>query len=172
MSSTRGRDLFAVGVVLYELLAGERPWGAVRGVREMRAVVERAARPSPRAASEPRSGLALAAERLLARDASRIASPPPRTRCARSPLSARASSDRCASASLVVQRCAHSPCADIFCHGSDLTTRNEFHNGNAQKKGKRWIDHDLSHPIKRANGRGDRAAVVDAILRRAAKGLS
>src|SRR5579863_2894857 len=36
---------------------------------------------------------------------------------------------------------------DIHCHAADLTTRNEFHNGKAQKKGKRWIDHDLSAGI-------------------------
>src|SRR5579872_121594 len=34
--------------------------------------------------------------------------------------------------------------SDISCHPGDLTTRNEFHNGKAQKKAKRWIDRDLS----------------------------
>jgi hypothetical protein len=33
--------------------------------------------------------------------------------------------------------------ADIDCQAADLTTRNEFHNGKAQKKAKRWIDPDL-----------------------------
>jgi hypothetical protein len=33
---------------------------------------------------------------------------------------------------------------DISCHAFDLTTRNEFHNGKAQKKAQRWIDLDLS----------------------------
>ncbi len=69
-------DLFAVGVVLYELLAGERPWGPVRGVREMKAVVEAA--PVPLLARRPRLDRPLAAvvERLFARDpAGRFAGP-------------------------------------------------------------------------------------------------
>lgn len=69
-------DLFAVGVVLYELLAGERPWGPIRGVREMKAVVE--APPAPLLARRPRLDRALAAvvERLFARDpAGRFAGP-------------------------------------------------------------------------------------------------
>jgi serine/threonine protein kinase len=69
-------DLFAVGVVLYELLAGERPWGPIRGVREMKAVVE--APPVPLLARRPRLDRALAAvvERLFARDpAARFADP-------------------------------------------------------------------------------------------------
>jgi len=61
-------DMFAVGVILYELLAGERPWGPLRGVREMRAVVDEA--PVPLLACRPRldRALAAAAERLIARD--------------------------------------------------------------------------------------------------------
>jgi hypothetical protein len=38
----------------------------------------------------------------------------------------------------------HGSCRDISCHANDLTTRNKFHNGKAQKKAKRWIDLDLS----------------------------
>jgi len=69
-------DLFAVGVVLYELLAGERPWGPIRGVREMKAVVE--APPVPLLARRPRLDRALAAvvERLFARDLARRFSGP------------------------------------------------------------------------------------------------
>jgi serine/threonine-protein kinase len=60
-------DLFAVGVVLYELLCGERPWGPVRGLRELRAVAELP--PAPLATKRPRIDRALAAavERLLQR---------------------------------------------------------------------------------------------------------
>jgi serine/threonine-protein kinase len=69
-------DLFAVGVVLYELLTAERPWGPIRGVREMKAVVELA--PIPLLRRRPRldRALALVVERLLARDpALRFAAP-------------------------------------------------------------------------------------------------
>ena len=53
-------DLFAVGIVLYELLAGERPWGPIRGVREMKAVVEQP--PVPLLARRPRLDRALAVD--------------------------------------------------------------------------------------------------------------
>jgi serine/threonine protein kinase len=61
-------DLFAVGVVLYELLTGERPWGPIRGLRELKAVVE--SLPVPLRTRRPAidRGLATAAERLLVRD--------------------------------------------------------------------------------------------------------
>ena len=49
---------------------------------------------------------------------------------------------------------------DISCHAVDLTTRNEFHNGKAQKKGGRWIDRDLCSRIRCIAFRLDRAAVV------------
>jgi eukaryotic-like serine/threonine-protein kinase len=64
-------DLFAVGVVLYELLCGERPWGPIRGVREMKAVVD--APPVALLARRPRLDRALAGvtERLFARDPAR-----------------------------------------------------------------------------------------------------
>jgi serine/threonine protein kinase len=64
-------DLFAVGVVLYELLAGERPWGPIRGVREMKAVVDLP--PVSLLARRPRldRALAVVAERLFARDPAR-----------------------------------------------------------------------------------------------------
>ena len=63
-------DLFAVGIVLYELLTGERPWrtGAAGGsLREMIDVVHRA--PVPIAVRCPSidPGLAAAVERLVAR---------------------------------------------------------------------------------------------------------
>jgi serine/threonine protein kinase len=60
-------DLFAVGVVLYELLCGVRPWAPLRGVHEMQAVV----RGPPRPLEERRPGfdrtLSAAVHRLLAR---------------------------------------------------------------------------------------------------------
>ena len=37
---------------------------------------------------------------------------------------------------------------DIYCHGTDLSTRHQFHNGKAQKKGDRWIDPDLLSGIE------------------------
>src|ERR1700722_16229405 len=61
-------DLFAVGVVLYELLAGERPWGPIRGIREMKAVVDTAAFPLLQRRPGLDRGLAAAVERLFARD--------------------------------------------------------------------------------------------------------
>ncbi len=60
-------DLFAVGVILYELLAGERPWGPLRGVRELRAVVDEPARPLPRRRNRAERALAGVVDRLLAR---------------------------------------------------------------------------------------------------------
>jgi serine/threonine-protein kinase len=60
-------DLFAVGVILYELLAGERPWGPLRGARELRAVVDDPARPLPRRRTRVERALAGVVERLLAR---------------------------------------------------------------------------------------------------------
>jgi serine/threonine-protein kinase len=69
-------DLFAVGVVLYELLAGERPWGPIRGVREMKAVVDRPPVPLLRRRPGVDRALAAIAERLFARDpALRFAGP-------------------------------------------------------------------------------------------------
>jgi serine/threonine protein kinase len=61
-------DLFAVGVLLYELLSGARPWGPIRGVREMEAVVERPPVPLLARRAGLDRALALAVERLLARD--------------------------------------------------------------------------------------------------------
>lgn len=59
-------DLFAVGVVLYELLSGERPWGRQTASRELRRTTEEP--PAPLASHrliEP--GLARVVERLLSR---------------------------------------------------------------------------------------------------------
>lgn len=64
-------DLFAVGVVLYELVAGARPWGPIRGVREMRAVVECAPKPLLEARPKVEPGLAAAVDRLVDRDPAR-----------------------------------------------------------------------------------------------------
>jgi serine/threonine protein kinase len=64
-------DLFAVGVILYELLSGERPWGPVRSVGAMKAVVEQ----PPRSILELRPSvdrnLASVVERLIERDPER-----------------------------------------------------------------------------------------------------
>jgi eukaryotic-like serine/threonine-protein kinase len=69
-------DLFAVGIVLYELLTGERPWGPIRGVREMKAVVERPGVPLLERRPRLDRALAAVAERLFARDPGRrFASP-------------------------------------------------------------------------------------------------
>jgi serine/threonine-protein kinase len=64
-------DLFAVGVVLYELLAAARPWGPIRNVRQQLAVVEAPA--VPITAHRPRidPGLARAVDRSIERDPSR-----------------------------------------------------------------------------------------------------
>src|SRR5215472_178747 len=75
---------------------------------------------------------------------------------------------------------------DISCHTTDLTTRNEFHNGKAQKKGKRWIDRDLlaglrslklraivrrlSSRVLEKNGRRRRGSCVGRVARAAARG--
>jgi serine/threonine protein kinase len=61
-------DLFAVGVVLYELLAGARPWGPARSAQEMRAVVEEAHVPLLDRRSSLPSPLVAAVERLIAPD--------------------------------------------------------------------------------------------------------
>lgn len=60
-------DLFAVGVVLYELLAGVRPWGPLRALGELRAALWDA--PMPLAARRPDlpGPLARAVDRLLER---------------------------------------------------------------------------------------------------------
>lgn len=60
-------DLFAVGVILYELLAGVRPWGSMRAMSELRAAVSEA--PVPLSARRPglRPDLAHAVDRLLER---------------------------------------------------------------------------------------------------------
>ncbi len=60
-------DLFAVGVILYELLAGQRPWGPMRGARELQAVIDERPRPLPRRRSRMERALAAVVERLLAR---------------------------------------------------------------------------------------------------------
>ena len=61
-------DLFAVGVLLYELLAGQRPWGPIRGVREMKAVVEQPALPLLERRPRLASSLVAVVERLIQRD--------------------------------------------------------------------------------------------------------
>jgi serine/threonine protein kinase len=61
-------DLFSVGVVLYELLSGERPWGPVRGIGELRAVIERPPTPVASRRSDLAPLLAAAVDRLVAPD--------------------------------------------------------------------------------------------------------
>jgi serine/threonine protein kinase len=69
-------DLFAVGVVLYELLAAQRPWGRIRGARDLCRVVDEDATPLGTHCARLDHGLLAAVDRLLARCASkRFASP-------------------------------------------------------------------------------------------------
>jgi serine/threonine protein kinase len=131
-------DLFAVGIVLYELLCGVRPWGALRGIREMRAVVEHQPVPLAARRSGVHRALAAAVDRLLAhRRQDRFATAEDALR-ALAPFGAgELGSLRLGAivAPLVSARAAMSM-HDISCHADDLTARNEFPNGNAQKKGK------------------------------------
>ncbi|MDP9148951.1 MAG: serine/threonine protein kinase [Myxococcota bacterium] len=60
-------DLFAVGVILYELLCAERPWGPVRGIGELRAVAEQPLVPLKVHRRNVSPALAGVVERLLAR---------------------------------------------------------------------------------------------------------
>jgi serine/threonine protein kinase len=64
-------DIFAVGVVLYELLAGERPWGPLQGIREMRATAEEPPMPLLRRRPLVDRALAVVVERLIERDRAR-----------------------------------------------------------------------------------------------------
>jgi serine/threonine protein kinase len=61
-------DLFAVGVVLYELLAGLRPAAARKGMGELRALERGQLTPLSRYRPDLEPGLVAAVERLLARD--------------------------------------------------------------------------------------------------------
>jgi serine/threonine-protein kinase len=60
-------DLFAVGIVLYELLAGERPWGSMRAASELRAVVSGPAAPLSSRRPDLSAPLASAVDRLVER---------------------------------------------------------------------------------------------------------
>ena len=60
-------DLFAVGVVLYELLAGVRPWGPLRAMSELRAAASDAPAPISTRRPDLPSPLASAVDRLLER---------------------------------------------------------------------------------------------------------
>jgi serine/threonine-protein kinase len=75
-------DLFAVGIVLYELLAGVRPWGPAPGAGETRRTLDEPVVPLDWRRSGLPRGLAIAVERLLAR------SPDARFRCAEDALRA------------------------------------------------------------------------------------
>jgi len=69
-------DLFAVGVVLYELLAGARPWGPARGTNELRSVLSTPPVPLAALRELPARPLVAALDRLLAREPpARFASP-------------------------------------------------------------------------------------------------
>ena len=60
-------DLFAVGVVLYELLAGARPWGPARATTELRSVLDEPPVPLASRRPLPARPLVVALDRLLAR---------------------------------------------------------------------------------------------------------
>jgi serine/threonine-protein kinase len=60
-------DLFAVGVVLYELLSGQRPWGPSAGVREMLRTLDEPAVPLLSRRPRLEVGVAAAVDRLIAR---------------------------------------------------------------------------------------------------------
>jgi serine/threonine-protein kinase len=69
-------DLFAVGVVLYELLSGQRPWGPSAGIREMLRTIDEPGVPLATRCPRLARGLVVAVERLLARSPdSRFACP-------------------------------------------------------------------------------------------------
>ena len=60
-------DLFAVGVVLYELLAKTRPWPAPRGMQELRAIERGESVPLARVRPSLDAALVRAIERMLSR---------------------------------------------------------------------------------------------------------
>jgi len=60
-------DLFAVGVVLYELLSGQRPWGPAAGMREMLRTLDEAPMPLARLCPRLARGLPAVVDRLMAR---------------------------------------------------------------------------------------------------------
>lgn len=60
-------DLFAVGVILYELLAGIRPWGTLRPLRELGAAVADPPVPLAERRKDVAPALARAVDRLLER---------------------------------------------------------------------------------------------------------
>lgn len=64
-------DLFAVGIILYELLTGVRPWAPVRGMAELQAVIDRSPTPVLVRRPDVDRSLAAAIERLLAREPAR-----------------------------------------------------------------------------------------------------
>ncbi len=69
-------DQFAVGVVLYELLAGQRPWGPSAGIREMLRTLDEPAVPLASRCPRMARGLAAIVDRLMARSPdARFASP-------------------------------------------------------------------------------------------------
>ena len=134
-----------------------RPLRAARGrasvgsgpqvVREMKAV-RRASRRVPLARDAARASTAASRPSSIASSsATRRAVREPRGRAARARRLRRGRARVAAPREPRRRPFARCPSPDIPCHGIDLTTRNEFHNGNAQKKGKRWIDHDLSSAL-------------------------
>jgi eukaryotic-like serine/threonine-protein kinase len=60
-------DLFAVGVILYELLAGVRPWGPLRPMSELRAAASDAPVPIAQRRPDLADALARTVDRLLER---------------------------------------------------------------------------------------------------------
>jgi serine/threonine-protein kinase len=60
-------DQFAVGVVLYELLSGRRPWGPAAGIHEMLRTLDEAPVPLARLCPRLARGLPAVVDRLVAR---------------------------------------------------------------------------------------------------------
>lgn len=128
-------DLFAVGVILYELLCGERPWGPVRGISELRAVTEE---PSvPLLSRRPRLSPALArvVERLVATRPDDCFPAPDDALRALAPYGAGELGSLRLATYVRMTNGQRDGWTDISCQPDDLSTRNKFHNGKAQKKG-------------------------------------
>jgi serine/threonine-protein kinase len=81
-------DLFAVGVVLYELLTGERPWGRIRAARDLRRILSEDATPLAAHCPMLERGLVAVVDKLLERSAPRRFASPEDTLRALAPFGA------------------------------------------------------------------------------------